>query len=45
MEIASVVDFLIDLLTYVLPACFLWAVTDKVVRVVVKTATGKDYGL
>jgi len=45
MPIADSVSFLIDLLHYVLPAAFLWAITDRAVKAVIRAATGKGAGI
>lgn len=41
MDISSVVSFTLSVLSYVLPAAFIWALTDVAVRVVIRAATGR----
>lgn len=43
MPIADVVSTMLSILTYVLPAAFIWALTDKAVTAVIKAATGRSY--
>lgn len=43
MPLADVVQMIISILQYVLPAVFLWALTEKAVRCIVSAATGKSY--
>lgn len=45
MPVADAVQTIINVLTYVLPAVFLWAMTDRIVRSVVRAATGGKWGL
>lgn len=42
MPIADVVQTMLHLLQYVLPAAFIWAMTDKAVRAVIRAATGRS---
>lgn len=41
MDIQSSVNFIMALLEYVLPAAFLFVLTDLAVRIVIRAATGK----
>lgn len=41
MPIADVVSTMLSILTYVLPAAFIWALTDKAVTSIIKAATGR----
>ena len=43
MPIADVVSTMLSILTYVLPAAFIWALTDKAVTAIIKAATGRSY--
>lgn len=41
MDISDVVSTMLKLLEYVLPAAFIWALTDKAVHAIVRAATGR----
>ena len=41
MDITSVVSMTLDVLSYVLPAVFIWNIADVVVRAVVGAAIGR----
>lgn len=41
MPISDVVSTMLQLLEYVLPAAFIWALTDKAVHAVIRAATGR----
>lgn len=40
MPVNDVVQTMLSLLEYVLPAAFIWALTDKAVRAIITAATG-----
>lgn len=42
MNIQNVVSTILAILEYVLPAAFLWAVTDRAVRAIIKAAVGRS---
>lgn len=41
MNLSDVVSFTLQVLTYVLPAVFVWNLTDVLVKAVVGAATGR----
>lgn len=43
MPIADIVSTMLSILTYVLPAAFIWALTDKAVTAIIRAATGRTY--
>lgn len=42
MAVNDVVSTILNILEYVLPAAFIWAITDRVVRAVIKAAVGRS---
>lgn len=41
IDTSSAVQFLVQLLTDVMPIAFLWAFTDRAVKAVIRAATGR----
>lgn len=42
MLVSDAVDTIVSILQYVLPAAFIWAITDRIVRSIIKAATGRS---
>ena len=45
MDISNSVSLVVHVLTYVLPAAFIWAIAERICDVVIGAATGKRKGL
>lgn len=42
MSVADSSSFILQLLQYVLPAAFIWALTDRAVTAIIRAATGRS---
>lgn len=45
MDISNSVSLIVQVLTYVLPAAFTWAIAERICEAVIGAATGKRKGL
>ena len=45
MDISNSVSLIVQVLTYVLPAAFIWAISERICEAVIGAAVGKRKGL